>query len=569
MKLLGPFGLFNDDGRNVRISSRKGQALLAMLATGNQGRRSRVWLQDRLWGSRPLDKAQVSLRRELFNIRKQMKHFGVSGLVTADATEVTLCLDRIQVDYLKILKGQWENTLKLANEFLEGIDIPEEEGFEDWLRTHRNRYEEIWDAHDIEPKRSDGDAVLLSGSANSFKTRVAVLPFSHWTDSEHGGDIADCLVEEISHTLSRYATLQVIDAATSLGLGDQQDETEFIKNAGLHYFVSGNLRQLRDELKITIGLTDSRTKIKIWSGKFKGQTSSFFHLLDEISQALVPEIDGNIDRNERKHAVQMRVETPDAYILYWKASAAFRKWTPDSIEQAIYLTDKIFALEPKNAWAKSLNAFCHAVSYNFGWSADPQKSRKSALNAYRAAISDEPAEAIVLGYAAGTLTMLGEDIDAAHALITRAMELEYPSSGIFFWSGWIDLARQDFLSAEKKFERCFELNPGSAVRPFMLTGLSIARLVRFETGQVDENMTEALQMLPEQPVVLAAAAASKAMIGEVKAAQKLAGRFFNNDGMRVISPLLKNSDQRALFEKLLSQVRNGMLPSMGHEANLQ
>jgi len=80
MSLLGPFKLEGPRGENVGISSRKGIALLAILATSPNGERMRGWLQERLWGSRGEAQASASLRRELSNLRKGFEQAGF-GLI--------------------------------------------------------------------------------------------------------------------------------------------------------------------------------------------------------------------------------------------------------------------------------------------------------------------------------------------------------------------------------------------------------------------------------------------------------------------------------------------------------
>ena len=48
LELLGPFRLLAPGGRRVDVSSRKGQALVAMLASSAGGERTRSWLQGQL-----------------------------------------------------------------------------------------------------------------------------------------------------------------------------------------------------------------------------------------------------------------------------------------------------------------------------------------------------------------------------------------------------------------------------------------------------------------------------------------------------------------------------------------
>ena len=46
LKLLGAFRLTDPQGRQVEVPSRKGMALVAMLAMADDGERARAWLQD-------------------------------------------------------------------------------------------------------------------------------------------------------------------------------------------------------------------------------------------------------------------------------------------------------------------------------------------------------------------------------------------------------------------------------------------------------------------------------------------------------------------------------------------
>ncbi len=131
LELFGPVRLTRA-GERVVLTSRRAQALLAMLATAGSGERSRVWLQDRLWGSRGTEQAQTSLRRELSSLRKLL-NTADHALLQADSQRLWLDLDLLDVDLRRpgpLPRG----------EFLEGLDLPGEEGFEDWLREERSRF---------------------------------------------------------------------------------------------------------------------------------------------------------------------------------------------------------------------------------------------------------------------------------------------------------------------------------------------------------------------------------------------------------------------------------------------
>jgi hypothetical protein len=129
VNLFGVFRLERHGVGEVAISSRKARALLAVLALSPRGERSRIWLQDILWsGSKRLE-AQASLRRELSTLRHAL---GVSAdrLLLVGREKVRLQLEHCEID---ALLGAAPEGMTL----LEGLDLADSEGFEDWLRAER------------------------------------------------------------------------------------------------------------------------------------------------------------------------------------------------------------------------------------------------------------------------------------------------------------------------------------------------------------------------------------------------------------------------------------------------
>lgn len=127
MQLLGPFRLLVD-GVRIDVTSRRGQALLAMLATSPSHERTRAWLQDRLWGTRGAAQGQASLRRELSSLRKLINRPG----------QELLCADHLRI-WLDPALYSCDLGGGQGSDLLEGLDLPGEEGFEDWLRRERRQ----------------------------------------------------------------------------------------------------------------------------------------------------------------------------------------------------------------------------------------------------------------------------------------------------------------------------------------------------------------------------------------------------------------------------------------------
>lgn len=161
MDLVGPFGLFDREGRRIEVSSRKGMALLALVATGRNGVRSRAWLQDTLWGSREKAQAQTSLRRELSTLRKIVNISG--SLLVVSQHRVALDLKQIEIDILSATSHVGDG----VTVFMEGLDVAGEEAFEDWLRAQRARFVDFVPMRALE-KRSE-----MSEHARDLRTLVS------------------------------------------------------------------------------------------------------------------------------------------------------------------------------------------------------------------------------------------------------------------------------------------------------------------------------------------------------------------------------------------------------------
>lgn len=132
--MMGHPRLETADGSKVHLRSKKGMALLAMLATAPRYERARVWLQQRLWGSKSHTRAQSSLRRELANLRRVLAEAGLDVLVS-DHQSIGLIPGSLQCDW-----GDASAGMENRSTFLEGFDISGEDVFEDWLREMRSDY---------------------------------------------------------------------------------------------------------------------------------------------------------------------------------------------------------------------------------------------------------------------------------------------------------------------------------------------------------------------------------------------------------------------------------------------
>ncbi len=86
VRVNGPFRVFDQDDADVTPKGIKERGLLALLLLSPGQRRTRAWLQDRLWSTSTAERASGSCRQALANLRKALGP--LAGLVRSDRTAI-------------------------------------------------------------------------------------------------------------------------------------------------------------------------------------------------------------------------------------------------------------------------------------------------------------------------------------------------------------------------------------------------------------------------------------------------------------------------------------------------
>lgn len=128
LQLNGPFRVFDDQNRDVTPKGIKERGLLALLLMSPGQRRTRAWMQDKLWSERTPEQASGSSRQALSNVRKALGDLG--HRLHSDRSAIWLEPPIPIADGFDPAMG----------ELLDDIDIEDPE-FSDWLRCLRMQQE--------------------------------------------------------------------------------------------------------------------------------------------------------------------------------------------------------------------------------------------------------------------------------------------------------------------------------------------------------------------------------------------------------------------------------------------
>ncbi len=409
VQVSGPFRMLSPDGKDCTPRGRKACALVAMLALSPDHKRSRVWLQDKLWGSRGQEQGAASLRQSLAELRKALGRH--QALLLSDRYVLSLEPTLLDLDVGVSM------TLQSGCELLEGLDIGEE-GFEDWLREQRQRIgkEEPTTGDDqtaLAPmpkvaERSDAvlDHVILISGEGAVRDEISL--------------IADSLIDSIAKSMSELGAARVIDHRA----GHDQP------SGAVGQYPNGHTLSLRSEVlssdtrrTVRLALLQLPSNALAWTStlQFSGKESL------DLNDPRVMRCINLVVNVAADHFTKARGTDPDravASALCHSGILHLFRLGKFNFEAADRLFLRAFQMEPRGiylAWRAYLRTFLLAER-QFSCR---QTIEAEALDFTYRALELEPNNSYVAALSAHVQTMMRRSYVAAYELAERSVQLNH------------------------------------------------------------------------------------------------------------------------------------------------
>jgi TolB-like protein len=487
LNLMGSFRLIGPHGERIDIASRKGMAMIAMLALADDGERTRGWLQEKLWGQRDRPQAQGSLRRELTLLREHLNITERPALI-CERQWVRLDLAQFDIDAL-MRRG--------AGEFLEGFDLAGEVGFEDWLREQRSRLVARGDAGVAGGDRSLPGETGEGGEAPvGFVDRpaLAILPLANLTGDAANDYFCEGLSEDLIDRLSRLRWLPVIARNSSFAfVSDKLDPRIIGQKLRAKYVLEGRIKAAGDGYSVSVSLSDAVSGYSMWSHRVPLPPDRSQDALDPIVGELVGVLDAQIDYAEQLRARGNRQNRPEFNDLIWRGRWHLNRLTRVDSEIARQLFDKALELEPD-----SPEALIQAT-FRMGWSAwanraDVPQITEMRRMAHRAIVADpDDGRGHML---AGIAEMWLQQPVRARALLERAIALNPSLCQAHAQLGCYYNMVGDPAAAIVPLRRAQRLSPNDVHVFFIINELAVSYWM---LGQWAESIEQADESLMRRP----------------------------------------------------------------------
>ena len=208
-----------------------------------------------------------------------------------------------------------------------------------------------------EVPKTDGNQYAEKAKKDSYKPKLAVMPFTNMNNDEDGGFLVDGIVEDLITEFSRIRELEIVSRQSCFDFRESdQDLDKFCETFGVDYVVTGNIRLSGKRARISIELSDFKENKSVWNNKYDRILEDIFDVQDEIVRKISYTLFGEIELSSLQRANRKPTDTLSSYELLLKGKALHHKVEKDALLNALDTFDNAIKADEKNGQAYAWKA---------------------------------------------------------------------------------------------------------------------------------------------------------------------------------------------------------------------
>lgn len=369
------------------------------------------------------------------------------------------------------------------------------------------------------------DPGAAAPAITSAKPSIAVLPFDNLNIDADEAYITEGITEDIGIGLSRLRCLLVISRASCQSYRDRSsDLREVSTELGVRYLLCGSVRKSGNRLRINVELVDTATLQQIWSQGFERDYEQVFDSNDEITTAILGQIEPEFSQFEREQA---RIKPPgslDAWSAYHRGVWHLYQFTREDTLESLPLFERACALDPEFAPAFAGASFVHFsnayIGYKLNWEDEIEQARSAAQQGVRADNRCPAAH-----WALGRALLLARELDAAIDEFETCVELHPNYAHGYYMLGWAQALSGDPALALDNLAMAERLSPHDPLLFAFRMVSAMALLLRDDPDAALKCSAQAVRQPNAHEHSHAVHLAVLAACGEMEKAQRVATRI--------------------------------------------
>jgi serine/threonine protein kinase/Flp pilus assembly protein TadD len=183
------------------------------------------------------------------------------------------------------------------------------------------------------------------------KKSIAVLPFGNASQDPNAEYLSDGITESIINNLSQLSDLRVMSRSSAFRFKNNQTDTKNVASElGVESLVTGDIKQIGDQLIINVRLIDARDDSQIWGNQYLKTSADIIAAQDEIVRSVVQNLRLKLSYSEQLPSKNY-TENAKAYELYLRGRYHYFKVTESESRQAIGFYQQAIDVDPNYALA--------------------------------------------------------------------------------------------------------------------------------------------------------------------------------------------------------------------------
>ncbi|HLM02717.1 MAG TPA: winged helix-turn-helix domain-containing protein, partial [Pyrinomonadaceae bacterium] len=197
---------------------------------------------------------------------------------------------------------------------------------------------------------------------------IAVLPLENESRNEDMEYLADGLTESFINSLSHSSNLKVIARNTVFRYKNKQaDAKEVGKTLGVAAVLTGRVKLIKENLSISVELTNVADDTQIWGTQFNQPFSDIIKIQQEITFAVSEKLRSEISHAAGKTAHNPFSQNSESYRLYLKGKYFLDKRTQADTYKAVEYFHKSLSYDPENVFSYVETVECYLLLYIFDY----------------------------------------------------------------------------------------------------------------------------------------------------------------------------------------------------------
>lgn len=396
--------------------------------------------------------------------------------------------------------------------------------------------------------------------------RPSVLVVRFECPGQDGPDstLALGLAQEVRLNLSHWRSFPVIGPEALGYKGPSEiDVREKAREFGAAYALTGSVRSAGDKVRVGVTLSSVDAGNSIWSRKFDGTLDNLFDFEEEVSRAIVAQIEPELSRASSQRLLKVRPSDLSAWQLLLAADDAQRRGgegygTREANQEQMRLVTQALEKDPGLARAWAWLAKCHWREIIMGWAENREEALSATLAATHKAMEINPANWEARCFRALALLFGRHEFVESEFHAREGVRLNPSDAQARHALGCVLENSGKTEEALEHLEAVFRLNPNHPNSAAVLGDITTCHMLLGHDKEATDAAVRLIALAPNYSRGLQRAIAALAQAGETERAKEAVGRLreiqpdFNEDYVRTTYPF-QDRDAMETFVACLEQ----------------